>query len=139
MQFFPALDIKDGKCVRLFKGRLDSCKVYASSALAAVREYNLDRADWLHVVDLDGALAGTPRNMNVIAKVIKAVNCRVQVGGGIRDLDTIREYLLLGASRVVLGTSALADFKLVLKASKRHFGRVALSLDSVGGRAALRG
>ncbi len=73
MQFFPTLDIKDGECVRLFKGGLDSCKVHASSALAA---------DWLHAVDLDGSLAGKPRNMHVIAKIIKAANCRVQIGGG---------------------------------------------------------
>ncbi|AUG33819.1 1-(5-phosphoribosyl)-5-[(5- phosphoribosylamino)methylideneamino] imidazole-4-carboxamide isomerase [Candidatus Hodgkinia cicadicola] len=139
MQFFPALDIKDGKCVRLHGGNLDECKVYETSALDAVYKYNLNRANWLHIVDLDGAAAGVPRNMSVIANVIKAVDCRVQIGGGIRDLNTIKQYLLLGATRVVLGTSALTDFGLISRASKRFFGRVALSLDTIGGRVALRG
>ncbi|XXN13553.1 MAG: HisA/HisF-related TIM barrel protein [Candidatus Hodgkinia cicadicola] len=139
MQFFPALDIKDGKCVRLYRGKLDSCKVYEASALDAVYKYNLNRANWLHIVDLDGAVVGKPRNMDVIANVIKSVDCRVQIGGGIRDLSTIRQYLLLGAARVVLSTSALTDFGLISRASKRFFGRVALSLDTIGGCVALRG
>lgn len=139
MQFFPALDIKDGKCVRLYRGKLDSCKVYEASPLDAVYKYDLDRADWLHIVDLDGAVVGAPCNMSVIANVIKSVGCCVQVGGGIRDLNTIKQYLLLGAARVVLSTSALTDFGLISRASKRFFGRVALSLDTVGGRVALRG
>ncbi|AHL30953.1 MAG: putative phosphoribosylformimino-5-aminoimidazole carboxamide ribotide isomerase [Candidatus Hodgkinia cicadicola] len=139
MQFFPALDIKAGKCVRLHRGKLDDCKVYEASALAAVQKYNLNSADWLHIVDLDGAIAGAPRNISVIASVIKAVDCRVQVGGGIRDLDTIRQYLLLGAARVVLSTSALTDFGLISRASKRFFGKVALGLDTIGGCAASRG
>lgn len=139
MQFFPALDIKDGKCVRLYRGRLDDCKVYETSPLDAVYKYGLNRADWLHIVDLDGAVAGAPRNMSVIADVIKAVDCRVQIGGGMRDLNAIRQYLLLGATRVVLSTSALTDFRLISGAAKRFFGRVALGLDTIGGRVALRG
>ncbi|AUG91594.1 1-(5-phosphoribosyl)-5-[(5- phosphoribosylamino)methylideneamino] imidazole-4-carboxamide isomerase [Candidatus Hodgkinia cicadicola] len=123
----------------LYTGKLDDCKVYEASALAALQKYDLNSAGWPHIVDLDGAIAGVPRNISVIANVIKAVDCRVQVGGGIRDLDTMRQCLLLGAARVVLSASALTDFGLVSRASKGFFGRVALSLDAIGGSVASRG
>ncbi|XXM93386.1 MAG: HisA/HisF-related TIM barrel protein [Candidatus Hodgkinia cicadicola] len=133
MQFFPSLDIKDGKCVRLYRGKLDELKVYEPAPLDAVYKYGLNQANWLHIVDLDGAATGIPQNISVIERIIKNTNCRVQVGGGIRNLSAVREYLLLGASRVILGTSVLTDVELVLKASKKYFGRIALSLDTIEG------
>ncbi|XXN19813.1 MAG: 1-(5-phosphoribosyl)-5-[(5-phosphoribosylamino)methylideneamino]imidazole-4-carboxamide isomerase [Candidatus Hodgkinia cicadicola] len=139
MQFFPSIDIKDGKCVRLYKGRLEEYKIYEDSPLAAVHKYSLDRAAWLHVVDLDGAVAGAPKNMEVITNLIRSVDCQVQVGGGIRDLSSINKYLSVGASRVILGTSVLTDFRFVSKVSKRHLGRIAVSLDTSKGYIAKQG
>ncbi|XXN13865.1 MAG: 1-(5-phosphoribosyl)-5-[(5-phosphoribosylamino)methylideneamino]imidazole-4-carboxamide isomerase [Candidatus Hodgkinia cicadicola] len=139
MQFIPSIDIKDGKCVRLYKGDLTKCQVYEASPLSAIHKYGLNKASWLHVVDLDGAVAGEPRNMDAIASLLQNVDCRVQVGGGIRSLKTIRDYLLLGASRVVLGTSALTSPSLILKATKKHLGKIALGLDTIRGHVAIQG
>ncbi|XXM90208.1 1-(5-phosphoribosyl)-5-[(5-phosphoribosylamino)methylideneamino]imidazole-4-carboxamide isomerase [Candidatus Hodgkinia cicadicola] len=139
MKFFPSIDIKGGKCVRLYKGDLKICKVYEDCPLDAVYKYNLDRADWLHVVDIDGAAAGAPRNMDVVAKIARNVNCHIQVGGGIRSLDTIKKYLSIGVSRVILSTLALTNFELVSRACKRYLGKVALGLDTVGEYVAISG
>ncbi|ATY93524.1 1-(5-phosphoribosyl)-5-[(5- phosphoribosylamino)methylideneamino] imidazole-4-carboxamide isomerase [Candidatus Hodgkinia cicadicola] len=139
MQFFPSIDIKDGKCVRLYKGRLETCKVYEDSPLDAIRKYNLSRANWLHIVDLDGAVAGTPKNIDTIADIIKHVKCRVQIGGGIRNINSIKKYLLLGASRIILGTAALTNLKFISKVSKKYVGKIAISLDTDKGYVAKQG
>ncbi|XXM93450.1 HisA/HisF-related TIM barrel protein [Candidatus Hodgkinia cicadicola] len=139
MQFIPSIDVKSGECVRLCRGAFDSCKVYSASPLEAVTEYGLDQANWLHVVDLDGAVDGSPRNMCAINHVLRSVNCSVQVGGGIRSLETVNEYLKAGAARVVLGSSVLTDSKLVFEACRRYFGRVVLSLDTVNGNVVTNG
>ncbi|WGS83590.1 MAG: HisA/HisF-related TIM barrel protein [Candidatus Hodgkinia cicadicola] len=133
MQFIPSINVKSGKCVRLCRGEFDNCKVYSASPLEAVSEYGLDQTKWLHVVDLDGAVCGFPQNMCAIKHVVRSVDCSVQVGGGIRSLETVYEYLKAGAARVVLGSSVLTDSKFVSEACKRYFGRVALSLDTVDG------
>ncbi|ATW06016.1 1-(5-phosphoribosyl)-5-[(5- phosphoribosylamino)methylideneamino] imidazole-4-carboxamide isomerase [Candidatus Hodgkinia cicadicola] len=124
MQTFPALGLKGGKCVGLYGGKLGDCKLCGLSPLGAVCEHNLNRADWFCIVDLDGALVGALRVVSVIASVIKAVGCRVRIGGGDARSGA---HLLLGAAGVVLSASALTDF------------RVAFSLDAVGRCMALRG
>ncbi len=136
MQFFPARDIKRGECVRLYGVKLINFRVLKASPLAAARKYNLSRTSWLRMVGLDGA--GALRIVSVIASVVKSVGCRGQIGGGVRALSAVRQYLLLGAAGVVLGASALTGFRLISGASRRVFGRAALSLDAIGGCVALR-
>ncbi|MFP3038393.1 MAG: 1-(5-phosphoribosyl)-5-[(5-phosphoribosylamino)methylideneamino]imidazole-4-carboxamide isomerase [Candidatus Hodgkinia cicadicola] len=139
MLFIPAIDVRDSRCVRLYKGRMADYKVYASSALAAVQKYGFHRAELVHVVDLDGAVRGTPQSFSSIREIVEMSDCCVQVGGGIRSESDVELYLKLGVSRVVLGTSVLNDLEFVAFISRRYPGRIAVSIDTVGGLVAVDG
>lgn len=135
----PAIDLKEGRCVRLRRGRMDEATVYGDDPVAWAQRFEAAGARWLHVVDLDGAFAGGPRNAKAVTAIVQAVGMRVEVGGGIRDLARIRHYLDAGAARVILGSAAVRDPDLVVKAAAAFPQQVAVGIDAVRGRVAIQG
>jgi phosphoribosylformimino-5-aminoimidazole carboxamide ribotide isomerase len=135
----PAIDLKDGRCVRLRQGRLDEETVYSQDPAEVARRWESEGARVLHVVDLNGAVEGVPRNRAAVESILKAVKIQVQVGGGIRDLATVEAYLAAGAERVVLGTAVVQDAALLEEACRRFPGRVVVGVDAKDGRVAVRG
>jgi phosphoribosylformimino-5-aminoimidazole carboxamide ribotide isomerase len=136
---FPAIDLKDGACVRLKHGEMASATVYNLDPAAQAASFVEAGFSWLHVVDLDGAVAGWPINGAAVDQILSAVRIPVQLGGGIRDLATLEDWLARGVTRVILGTAALKDPELVKEACRRHPGRVLVSLDARGGMIATDG
>ncbi len=139
MVIFPAIDLKDGQCVRLMQGDPDRVTVYGNDPAKMALRWQEEGAEWLHVVDLDGAFSKSPRNRGSIQAIVEAVTIPVQVGGGIRSLQTIHEYMDLGLHRVILGTAALRQPDLLREAAERYPGRVALGIDARGGKVAVEG
>ena len=139
MIIFPAIDLKGGKCVRLERGVMATATVYSENPAATAERWQNEGAEWLHVVDLDGAMAGEPRNHEAVARILGAVNIPMQVGGGVRSVETLATYLDLGVQRVVLGTVALKDPRFLAQACERFPGRVVLGIDSRHGRVAVEG
>jgi phosphoribosylformimino-5-aminoimidazole carboxamide ribotide isomerase len=139
MIIFPAIDIKDGLCVRLMQGDPERVTVYGRDPVVVARRWEQEGARWLHVVDLDGAFSQTPKNREVIASIVKAVTIPVQVGGGLRRLETIEDYLGLGVERVIMGTAALREPELLGEACRRFPRRVALGIDARSGQVAIEG
>lgn len=139
MIIFPAIDLKEGLCVRLMQGDPDRVTVYGKDPVATAQRWVQEGAQWLHVVDLDGAFSKSPKNRDAIASIVKAVSIPVQVGGGIREWQTIEDYLSLGVRRVILGTVALRQPELLEKACGRFPGRIALGIDARGGQVAIEG
>jgi phosphoribosylformimino-5-aminoimidazole carboxamide ribotide isomerase len=135
----PAIDLKAGRCVRLRRGRMEEATDYGDDPVAWARTFEAAGAAWLHVVDLDGAFAGEPRNAQAVTAIVKAVGMRVEVGGGIRDLGRIQAYLDAGAARVILGSAAVREPELVAKAAAAYPGRIAVGIDAVRGRVAVQG
>jgi len=135
----PAIDIKNGQCVRLAQGDFDRVTVYADNPIDMVLAWAQKGAELIHVVDLDGSVAGLPRNASIILDIVKKGNVPVQVGGGIRNMETIDYYLENGAASVILGTAALQDEKLVLAAGKKHAGKIILGIDALDGMVAIEG
>ncbi len=139
MIIFPAIDLKDGLCVRLMQGDPDRATVYGRDPVAVARRWESEGAEWLHVVDLDGAFSKTPKNRQIIASIVGSVSIPVQVGGGIRNLETIKEYFSLGVERVILGTAALRQPEILEKACGLYPHRVALGIDARNGQVAVEG
>ncbi len=139
MILFPAIDLKDGACVRLKLGLMDQATVFNTDPAAQARAFAVAGAEWIHVVDLNGAFAGRPVNGAAVEAILAAVTVPVQLGGGIRDLATIEAWLAGGVRRVILGTVALKDPALVREACRRFPGRVAVGIDAKGGRVAVEG
>ena len=139
MILFPAVDIKDGKCVRLKQGRADESTVFSSSPLDMARQWQDEGASWLHIIDLDGAFDGTPVNLGLIGEICGKLSISVQVGGGIRDLETVRRYLESGVTRVIIGTIALEQPELYAEICAAFPGRVGVSLDAEGGKLKTKG
>lgn len=139
MKIIPAIDIKGGRCVRLFQGLLDKETVYSKNPVEVARRWEDKGAEMLHVVDLDGAVAGRPVNISLIEEIISSVTIEVQVGGGIRDLEAARYYLESGAGRVILGTAVVNDPELVESLSKSFNGRIIISIDAKDGLVAVKG
>ncbi|WP_041794528.1 1-(5-phosphoribosyl)-5-[(5-phosphoribosylamino)methylideneamino]imidazole-4-carboxamide isomerase [Pararhodospirillum photometricum] len=139
MILFPAIDLKDGQCVRLFKGEMDKATVFGDDPAAQARRFTDAGCRWLHVVDLNGAFAGHPVNAAAVEAILAAVDVPVQLGGGIRDHAAIDRWIDLGVSRVILGTVALRDPALVREACRRHPGRIAVGIDARDGRVAVEG
>lgn len=130
MMILPAIDLKEGRCVRLLRGDMDTAVVYGDDPAAMARRWASEGAEYLHVVDLDGALAGRPINTAAVAAVCDAVGIPVQVGGGVRDAATAQALLDAGADRVIMGTAAYRDPGLVSTLCKRFPGRVAVGIDT---------
>ena len=139
MEVIPAIDLKDGRCVRLYQGDFARESVYSDDPAAVARRWEEEGAVRLHVVDLDGAAEGRPRNAPLIEGIVKAVEMPVQVGGGIRSLQTLAEYLEMGVQRVVLGTSAVEDADLVEEACRRYGEAVVIGVDARDGYVATSG
>ena len=137
MEIFPAIDLKEGKAVRLSKGEMSSAKIYSDEPQNLAKEFEDAGAKWLHVVDLDGAFAGEAVNFKTIEKIVKSTNLRVQVGGGIRDEARIKAYLELGVNRVILGSVALKDPGFVKKMAKIY--PVVVGIDAKDGCVAVQG
>lgn len=139
MILFPAIDLKNGQCVRLEQGDMARATVFNLDPVAQARAFAAQGFEHLHVVDLDGAFAGKPVNAVAVEAMLKAIHMPVQLGGGIRDLATVEAWLAKGISRVIIGTAAVRDPELVKNAAKRFPGRVAVGLDARDGKVAVEG
>ena len=140
MIFFPAIDLKEGQCVRLLKGDMNKATVFGDDPGAQAASFVKDGAEWLHVVDLDGAFAGSPKNADAVKSIVAALgNVPMQLGGGIRNMETISAWLDGGVRRVILGTIALNDPDLVFAACKQYPGRIAVGIDAKNGMVATEG
>ena len=139
MILYPAIDLKDGACVRLLQGAMDKVDVFNDDPAQQARSFAEAGAEWLHVVDLDGAVAGAPVNADAVADVLAAVAIPVQLGGGVRDLATVEMWLEAGVARVILGTVAVEKPELVRSVCTRHPGRIAVAIDARDGRVAVAG
>jgi phosphoribosylformimino-5-aminoimidazole carboxamide ribotide isomerase len=139
MILFPAIDLKDGQCVRLKLGDMEQATVYNPDPAAQAKTFEEQGFEWLHVVDLNGAFAGESINGAAVDAILKATKNPVQLGGGIRTLDHIENWLSRGLTRVILGTIAVRDPALVIEACKKFPGRVAVGIDAKGGKVAVEG
>ena len=139
MIVIPAIDLKGGKCVRLLQGDFDLPTVYSDHPADVALQWQEKGAERIHVVDLEGSRDGLPRNRDVIGEIARAVNVPLQVGGGIRDMETVDAYLAMGVSYVILGTVALKDRAFVLDACAGHRGHIILALDARDGAVAVEG
>jgi phosphoribosylformimino-5-aminoimidazole carboxamide ribotide isomerase len=139
MILYPAIDLKDGQCVRLVKGEMDAATVFSDDPGAQAKSFAEAGFAWIHVVDLNGAFAGRPVNGAAVESILSQATIPVQLGGGIRDMATIADWLARGVARVILGTVALRDPALVRTACREFPGKVAVGIDARGGRVAVEG
>ncbi len=139
MEIIPAVDIRGGQCVRLYKGKFDQETVYHQEPAAMAAKWRDKGAAWLHVVDLDGAKTGRPVNREAVRTIAAEIDIPFEIGGGIRDLEGIRAYLDLGASRIILGTAAVENPDLLKQACLEFPGRIALGIDAKEGYVAVAG
>jgi len=137
--FFPAIDLKDGNCVRLYQGDMDQATVFSDDPAAQAQAFQDAGCEWVHLVDLNGAFEGRPVNGTAVNAILAALDIPVQLGGGIRTMATIDDWLARGVRRVILGTVALTDPDLVKAACKAHPGRVAVGIDARDGLVAVEG
>ncbi len=139
MIIFPAIDLKDGQCVRLKLGEMSQATVFNDNPAAQARLFQEQGFEYLHIVDLNGAFAGKPVNGPAVEAILAAIKIPVQLGGGIRDLATIETWLAKGIRRVILGTVAVRDPNLVRDACRKFPGRIAVGIDARGGKVAVEG
>tara|TARA_R110000824_G_scaffold118960_14_gene271953 strand:+ start:68961 stop:69692 length:732 start_codon:yes stop_codon:yes gene_type:complete len=139
MILFPAIDLKDGQCVRLVRGLMDQATVFNDSPADQARAFVEQGFEYLHLVDLNGAFEGRPVNAAAVDAILSAINIPVQLGGGIRDLATIETWLSKGITRVIIGTAAVKNSELVIEACKKFPGRIAVGLDAKDGFVATEG
>jgi len=136
---YPAIDLKEGRCVRLVQGEMSAATVFNSDPAAQAQSFAAAGCQWLHIVDLDGAFAGKPMNQKSVAAILDVVRIPVQLGGGIRELQTIESWLNRGVARVILGTAALKNPDLVRRACKLFPDRIAVGIDARRGQVAVEG
>ena len=139
MIIYPAIDIRGGRCVRLTEGRFDAETVFADDPAEMALKWAGIGAEFLHLVDLDGALAGEGKNVPVIERILQSVSIPVQLGGGIRNLETIEKLLSLGVTRLILGSAAVKNPQLVEEACKKYPGHIAVGIDAKNGDVAIEG
>ena len=139
MILFPAIDLKEGRCVRLIQGDMAQATVFNDDPAAQADAFARQGFAWLHVVDLDGAFAGRPMNAAAVEAILRRVTIPVQLGGGIRDLRTVEGWLAKGIARVIIGTAAVRDPDFVREAARLHPGRIAVGIDAKDGRVAVEG
>jgi phosphoribosylformimino-5-aminoimidazole carboxamide ribotide isomerase len=135
----PAIDLKEGHCVRLVQGDFNQLTVYSKNPVEVAELWQTQGAERLHIVDLDGSLAGVPKNRGLIRDIVQAVKTPIEVGGGIRDMRTVESYLEMGVAWVILGTMALTDRKLLEDACRAFSKNIILGLDAKDGKVAIRG
>jgi len=136
---FPAIDLKEGACVRLQQGDMARATVFNRDPAAQARAFEQQGFEYLHVVDLDGAFAGKPMNAQAVDAILRAIAIPVQLGGGVRDMATVEGWLVKGISRVIIGTAAVRDPEFVKAAAKKYPGRIAVGLDARDGKVAVEG
>ena len=139
MKIFPAIDIKDKKCVRLIKGDFNQKTEYEMSPVEQATQFIDKGFKNLHIVDLDGALTGETVNLNIIKEIVRKFDFKVEVGGGVRDFDSIQEYADIGVDKVILGSAAIKDKNFLKKACKRFPKKIALGLDAKDGKLSVSG
>lgn len=139
MIILPAIDLKEGRCVRLEQGLMDKDTVYNDDPAAQALMWQEQGGEYLHIVDLDGAFAGVPKNKSAIKSIVEAIEIPSELGGGIRDLETIEAYLDLGITRVILGTVAKENPELVKEACRQFPGQIVVGIDAKDGLVAIRG
>lgn len=139
MRLYPAIDLKDGQCVRLFKGDMKAATVYAEDPGAQARRFEAAGFDYLHVVDLNGAISGKAANRPAVERILQATSNPVQLGGGIRDMAAIEAWLAAGVARVILGTVALKNPELVKQAAQRFPQQIVVGIDARNGMVAVEG
>jgi phosphoribosylformimino-5-aminoimidazole carboxamide ribotide isomerase len=139
MIVIPAIDLKEGKCVRLLQGRKEDVTVYSDDPVSTALKWESSGAKLIHIIDLDGAFTGEQKNLEAIKNIRKAVKIDLEVGGGIRDLAKIDQLLTLGINRVILGTVAIENPELVKEACKKYPGRVLAGIDAKDGKVAVKG
>ncbi len=139
MIIFPAIDLKDGKCVRLQKGDMELVTVFNDNPADQAKKFAQQGFEWVHLVDLNGAFEGKPVNAAAVESIRNAVDLPLQLGGGIRDIATIERWLSLGITRVILGTVALRNPELVKEACKKFPGKIVVGIDGRGGKVAVEG
>jgi phosphoribosylformimino-5-aminoimidazole carboxamide ribotide isomerase len=139
MHLYPAIDIRDGRCVRLHQGDYDQETVYDADPVAVAQQFDAAGAPWIHVVDLDAARTGSQTSRALIGRIASSVSARVETGGGVRTERDVDELVGLGLARVVLGTAAMKDPSLVGRCSARHPGHIALGLDTRHGEVSVSG
>lgn len=139
MILFPAIDLKDGKCVRLVKGEMSKATIFNDSPADQARQFEEQGFDYLHIVDLNGAFAGSPVNGGAVDEILAAISMPAQLGGGIRDMATIDMWLGKGIARVILGTVAVKNPDLVKEAAKTFPGKIAVGIDAKDGFVAVEG
>jgi len=139
MILFPAIDLKDGVCVRLLRGDMDKATIFNADPVQQAREFQRAGCQWLHMVDLNGAVEGEPVNADVVSRVVAALDIPVQLGGGIRDRARLDHWIEAGVRRVVLGTAALEDPDFAFQACRDYPGRVVVALDSRNGMVSVEG
>jgi len=136
---FPAMDLRDGKCVRLYQGKFDESEVVGENPLDVALDFKAKGAEYIHMVDLDGALKGEIKNLSIISEVIKTVGIPVELGGGIRNMETVDMLIDTGLSRVILGTAALKDMNFVKQAVKKYGEKIAVGIDAKNEKVAVNG
>jgi phosphoribosylformimino-5-aminoimidazole carboxamide ribotide isomerase len=139
MILFPAIDLKDGQCVRLKLGDMEQATIFNDNPADQAKRFEAQGFSWLHLVDLNGAFEGKPVNARAVEEILKAISIPVQLGGGIRDLATLEAWLTKGIARVIIGTAAVRDPAFVKEAAKKFPGRVAVGLDARDGKVAVEG
>jgi phosphoribosylformimino-5-aminoimidazole carboxamide ribotide isomerase len=139
MLIIPAIDLKEGKCVRLEQGLMDKATVYSDDPATMAKHWQAQGAELLHVVDLDGAFAGLPKNLGAIKSIRSAVSMSIEVGGGIRDLATINTLVSIGINRIILGTAAIENPAFVRDACGQHPGKIIVGIDAKDGMVAIKG
>ncbi len=139
MILYPAIDLKDGQCVRLLRGEMDAATVFNDDPAAQAKAFADAGCDWIHLVDLNGAFAGEPVNAAAVESILGAIDVPAQLGGGIRDMATISTWIEKGLSRVILGTVAVENPDLVRAAAREFPGKVAVGIDARNGRVATKG
>jgi phosphoribosylformimino-5-aminoimidazole carboxamide ribotide isomerase len=139
LTLFPAIDLKDGSCVRLQRGEMDRATIFGDDPAAQAKAWQAAGFSWVHVVDLNGAFAGKTANAPAVKAILEAVDIPVQLGGGIRDIGAVETWLAAGISRVILGSAAAKNPALVIEAAKKFPGRVVVGIDAKGGMVATEG
>lgn len=139
MKIFPAIDLYDGKAVRLYKGNYDEMTVYSENPIEIARDFERSGAEYIHMVDLEGAKDGTTPNINIVSQVARETSLRVEIGGGIRSLETLDKYFAAGVYRAILGTAAVTDEAFLKSAVAKYGERIAVGADIKDGMVAIKG
>jgi len=139
MIIIPAIDIKNGRCVRLFQGRMDSETIFSNDPAAMAKRWQEDGAEIIHVIDLDGAFEKYPQNLDSIKSIVESIHVPVQLGGGIRNMDTIKSYIGIGITRIIIGTEAINNPQLVKDACKEFPDQIVVGIDARNGFVAIEG